>query len=169
MMIRDDLKGAGEPVLKLIVEQAEKRLAAQCGFADAQDTRGTSLVNAAAALAAASVALGGGSYIAQKAVEALTVGSLVGLVGFTISACLGLWALRSGGFHACGFYPDDFVQDLQANRSTRDLYEDFALDLQIRLTDNKHALNRRGQRTDLAASVLIATPLVALVGAFLVA
>lgn len=91
------------------------------------------------------------------------------MLGVTAAACIGLWALRSAGFHSCGFYPSDFVDDIQAGKSVRDLKEDFALDLQIRLTANKKALDRRGRITDMATLGLIATPILAAIAAYIVA
>lgn len=163
-MFREDLKDATEPVLALIVAQAEKRLDAQCSFADTQDTKATSLVNAAAALAAAALALGGGS-LALGQSGAVTVGAFTGLAGFIAAASLCLAALQSNAFHSCGFYPVDFVGDVKAGRSVRDLHEDFALDLQIRLSENKRSLASRGKLIDSAAWVLSATPPLACIAA----
>lgn len=160
-MIREDLTDAAEPVLTLIVAQGEKRLDAQGAFADAQDGRGTALVNAAAALAAAALALAGGSFTTLGLAAPLTIGGFVGFVGFTVAASLGLWALRSRGFHACGFYPDDFVEDIKAGKSLAQLHEDFVLELQIRLAENKRILEGRGQWIDKAAWTMIGTPFVA--------
>lgn len=165
-MIRDDLEGAPAPVLGIITEQGEKRLEAQCSFADAQDTRGTSLINAAAALAAAALALGGGSFATLGRSAPLTIGSLVAVAGFTAAACVALWALRSDTFHSCGWYPADFVEDLRAGRSADDLRRDFALDLQHRLSQNAATLDTRGRRLNAAAVVMIVTPLAALAVAY---
>ena len=165
-MIRDDLEGVDESVLELIVDQAEKRLSAQCAFADAQDQRGTALVNAAAALAAAAVALGGGSIAALGETTPVAIGGFVAMLGFTVAACIGLWALKSSGFHAVGFYPNDFTEDAQKKRTLRELREDFILDLQGRLTENGTSLDRRGRRIDRAAIAMILTPVAAMIAAY---
>jgi len=154
-------------VLKTIVEQGEKRLEAQCTFADAQDERGGGLVNAAAALAAASVALAAGAASVKGLNDPLTTGAAVGTIGFTAAAAIALWGLRSTSFHSCGWFPNDFAQDIRDRRGEKDLLADFALELQHRLSENKTALDKRGDFYNAGTIALLVTPVVALLLAFL--
>lgn len=171
-MIPDDLSNASESVLEIVVDQGERRLAAQCAFADAQDQRASAVVNASTALAGAAVALAAGAAASMKAGRAeylsnpLVVGAAAAAVGFSIAATLALWALRSRGFHGAGYYPADFIQDVAAGKERRALLIDFALELQGRLSDNRSALEGRGDRFNAAAWTLAATPVFALVVAY---
>lgn len=163
MTSRTDLLAAPEAVLKIIVEQGEKRLSGQVAFADAQDQRGGAIINAAVALAAAAVALGA----ANITKPALLAGSIVAVFGFSVAASLAMWALRSRGFHSLGYYPSDFNDDLVSHRNVQDLLADYAQELQHRLSQNKPILDERGALTNLATWVLLATPIAALIMAYI--
>jgi hypothetical protein len=174
-VVRDDLEDADEAVLEVILDQGEKRLTAQCTFADAQDQRGSSIVNSATALAAAAVALAVSSAASSKAhtlgqmLSPLVTGSSVAALGFSVAAAIALWSLKSRGFHGCGYYPKDFTLDLHNKKSLEQIQKDFVLDLQLRLVENGKVLSARGQWFDWASRILIATPAVALVAATIVA
>lgn len=168
-MTREDLLNSNEAVLKALVQQAEKRLEAQNAFANAQDQRCGAVINAAVALAAGSAALAAGALSKDNHNMVLAAAAAVGAIVFTIAAGIAMWANRARDFHSAGYYPHDFSQDLHPSKTEKDLLADFALDLQIRLVFNKSVLSRRGAMANWATGILLASPVLALAAAYLVA
>ncbi|HQR89312.1 MAG TPA: hypothetical protein PLH31_08625 [Caulobacter sp.] len=163
MTSRAELLAAPEAVLRIVIEQGEKRLAGQIAFADSQDQRGGAIINAAVALAAAAVALGA----ANITKPSLFVGSVIAVTGFSAAASIAMWALRSRGFHSLGYYPSDFNDDIIEGKTVKDLLVDYAQELQHRLSENKPILDERGTLTNLATWALLGTPIGALIAAYI--
>ena len=158
-----DLAGADEAVLKVIVEQGEKRLSAQCDFVEVQEARAGDFSTAAATIAAGAVAVAGATI--GNAGHMLFSAASVATVGFSAAAAVAFWSIRSGDFDSVGWYPVDFVDDLRNKRSGAEVRNDFILDLDIRLSRNAASLARRGKLFNIAAGLMVATaPLALMVG-----
>lgn len=168
-MTRDQLLKAKAGIVALIREQGEKRLENQCAFMDAQDNKGGALLTGATALAAAAVAVASGAAALVDSASPLIVGGAVAAVGFSLSSALSVISLRSTGFHAVGWYPNDFAADLENGHSSEEVEADFVLALQERLSENRKVLDRRGDLQDWASYLLLATPLAALISVYLAA
>ncbi|MNS62960.1 hypothetical protein D3C72_960430 [compost metagenome] len=160
---------AADDVVKIIVTQGEKRLEGQCAFAEVQDSRGGALIGASVSLAAAAVAVGAAAAEIVGVISPICVGAIVATVGFSTAALLALWSGRACNFHAAGWYPNDFADDVELGRSAREIEIDFALDLQHRLSENRTALIRRGELYNSATYALLGTPLAALIFSILAA
>lgn len=161
-MTRDQLLNAKPGIVNLIRSQGELRLANQAAFADAQDVRGSALLTAAVALAAAATAVACGAATLKGIGPAPITGAVTAAVGFTISALLSVLAMRSTGFHAGGWYPQDFEDDLTNGLNGDELEADFVLALQHRLCENRPILDRRGLTLDWSSYVMMGTPVAAL-------
>lgn len=111
---------AADDVVKIIVTQGEKRLDGQCDFV------------ASASLAAATVAVGAAAAELFGATSPVSVGAIIGTIGFSLAAWLALWSGRACNFHAAGWYPSDFAGDVEQGRTARDIEVDFVLDLSAR-------------------------------------
>lgn len=166
-MTRDQLLNAGDAILKIIVAQGEKRLDGQVGFAAVQDARGGALVGASVALGAAAAGIAAGALSLRGLGSPISVAAIVATVGFGIASFLGLWASRACNFHAAGWYPNDFAQDVADRVAETALLADFVLDLQIRLSENKTALIRRGDFYNAATYALLVTPAAAVIAAII--
>lgn len=166
-MTRDEILNARDDVLAIVVAQGEKRLDGQCTFAEVQDARGGALISASVTLAAAALAVAVAAAEFAEARGPISLGSIVATLGFSLSAWLALWSTRACNFHHAGWYPNDFAADIADGRTSRDIAIDFALDLQHRLSENRRALIRRGDLYNRATWVLLGTPLVALLIAFI--
>lgn len=167
-MTRDELLAAKPGIVDLIRGQGESRLANQAAFADAQDVRGSALLTAAVSLAAAATAVACGAAALKEIGPAPIAGGIAAAAGFTVSALLAVLAMRSTGFHAVGWYPQDFEDDLANNLSNDEVKADLVLALQRRLAENKPILNRRGNTLDWSSYLMMGTPAFALVVALLV-
>ncbi|WP_438852965.1 hypothetical protein [Brevundimonas nasdae] len=168
-MTRDQLMNASDGVMAIVVMQGEKRLEGQCAFAEVQDARGGALVGASVSLSAAAVAVAVGGAQLVGLGGPVSVGAVIATLGFSLSALLALWSGRACNFHAPGWYPNDFKDDIATGRTVRDLEVDFALDLQHRLSQNRTALIRRGDLYNWATYCLLGTPIAALVAGLLAA
>jgi hypothetical protein len=168
-MTRDQLLKAKPGIVALIREQAEKRLENQCGFADAQDGKGGALLTASASLAAASAAVAAAGLALERDVLPLLVGTGLATIGFSLAGGLAVWALRSEGFHAVGWYPQDFEDDLARKASAETVEADFVIALQSRLSENNQILERRGDRLNWSSYLLFGSPLAAAIAALMVA
>ncbi len=168
-MTRDQLMNAEDGILKVIIAQGEKRLDGQCAFASVQDARSGSFVGASVALAAAALTVAAAAITLKGVASPVAVGAIVATIGFSTSSFLGLWGSRACNFHAAGWYPNDFADDVTDGRSLKDLDVDFAIDLQCRLSENRTALIRRGDFHNAATILLLATPLLGLIAALLAA
>ena len=162
-MTRDQLLDAKPGIVALIRDQAEKRLDAQCGFAVAQDAKGSALLTAATSLAAASAAVCAAGLALDNDLLPLLVGTGLATIGFTLAGGLAVWALRSEGFHAVGWYPQDFADDLAQKLPAETIEADFVIALQSRLAENKAVLERRGNRLNSSSYLLFGSPLAAAV------
>lgn len=162
-MTKDQLMGAADDVVEIVVTQGEKRLEGQCAFAEVQDARGGALVQAAVALAAAAAGVCAGAAGLKGVESPLAWAAGAATLGFSVSSLLALWASRACNFHSAGWYPNDFADDLTNKRCAKSIRSDIALDLQIRLSQNFTALNRRGELYNAATIVLLATPVASLV------
>jgi hypothetical protein len=163
------LMRAADDVVEIVVTQGEKRLEGQCAFAEVQDARGGALVQAAVALAAAAAGVCAGAAGLKGIESPLAWAAGMATLGFSVASLLALWASRACNFHSPGWYPNDFADDLVNSRCVRSIRADIALDLQIRLSQNFTALNRRGGLYNAATIALLATPIVALVAGLLAA
>lgn len=166
-MTRDQLMNAGDAILEIVVAQAEKRLEGQVGFAAVQDARGGALVSASVALGAAAVGIAATAISVKGVGSPIAIAAIVATVGFALASCFGLWAGRACNFHTAGWYPNDFAADVADRVSRTSLMVDFALDLQIRLSQNRSALVRRGDLYNLATYILLGTPPAALIASIL--
>lgn len=167
-MTRDQLLQAKPGIVALIRGQGEKRLENQCGFASAQDSKGSALLTAASSLAAASAAVGAACLALERDVQPLLVGTTLATIGFSVAGALALWALRSEGFHAVGWYPQDFADDLDQKLPSEYVEADFVIALQSRLSENKVILERRGDRLNWSSYLLFGSPLIAALAALIV-
>ena len=168
-MTRDQLMSASDGVMSIVVTQGEKRLESQCAFAEVQDARSGALVGASVSLAAAAVAVAVGGAQLVGLEGPVIAGATIATLGFSLSALLALWSGRACNFHAVGWYPNDFKDDIAAQRTVKDLEVDFALDLQYRLSQNRTALIRRGDLYNWATYCLLGKPVVSLVAGLLAA
>lgn len=168
-MTRDQLLQAKPGIVNLIREQGELRLANQAAFADAQEVRGSALLTAAVALAAAATTVACGAAALKGIGPGPVAGAVVAAAGFTLAALLAVRAMTSTGFHSGGWYPQDFDDDVANGLSQEAVQADFVLALQSRLSENKPVLERRGRTLDWSGYFLIATPLAALITAYLAA
>lgn len=168
-MTREQLLNAGDAIVKIIVAQAEKRLEGQVAFAAVQDARGGALVSGSVALGAAAAAVAAGAFTLKGIGSPIGLSAAVATLGFSSAAFVALWASRACNFHSSGWYPNDFAQDLADGKTVKELDADFALDLQIRLSQNRTALIKRGDLYNAATYVLLGTPLVTLLIAALIA
>jgi len=168
-MTRDQLLKAKLGIVALIRDQGEKRLESQCTFMDALDSKGGALLTAAASLAAAATAVASGAAALDAPAIPVMWGAGVAAVGFTVSALLAVLSQKSSGFHSVGWYPQDFAADITAEASKEELEADFVIALQERLSENKRILERRGDLQDWASYALAASPVVALIIAYLAA
>lgn len=159
----NDLIPAKDEVLQIILAQCRDRLAAQNEFATAQDGRASTIINAGVALGAAATAAVAAILSQESPSSTLMVPAFLASIGFTAAASLALWEFRSKVFHSSGFYPADFIDDIKADKSERDLLIDFILDLQYRLDENLKSLKSRQRISNLAALLVILTPLLSLV------
>lgn len=166
-MTRDMLMKVDDVVLEIIVQQGEKRLEGQCAFAAVQDERSGSLVGASASLAAAAVAVGAAGTEIFDGFGPVSFGAVIAALGFCVTAGLALWSGRAKNFHSAGWYPNDFAHDVERGASPKELKVDFAMDLQMRLSQNHSILASRGKRYNYATYVLVGTLVVSLIAAYL--
>lgn len=168
-MTREQLLQAQPGIVALIREQAEKRLEGQNAFAAALDSKGGTLLAAAASLAAASAAVAAGALGLDNPAAPLIIAGAAATLLFSASSALAAWSLRSTGFHSVGWYPQDFAGDLENRLSPGEVEADFVIALQERLSENRPILARRGDRQNLATYFLLAAPLLAGVAALIAA
>jgi len=160
-MTPPEFAAATEVVRKLIYEQAASRLESQVAFATTHDSRATTLVSWSASLGAASA----GFSIKAISDHALPLAWAAGLAaaGFTLAACLSLLSVRSRGFHAKGWYPHDFLEDLKSSKPANEIEADIIEDTETRLRHNARILEVRGRFFNAAVVTVGATPLVAFI------
>lgn len=168
-MTRDQLLKAKLGIVALIREQGEKRLENQCTFMDALDAKGGALLTAGASLAAAATAVASGAAALDTPAVPVMWGGGAAAVGFTLSALLAVLSQKSSGFHSVGWYPQDFAADIAEELSREEVEADFVVALQERLSENKAVLERRGDLQDWASYALAASPVLALITAYLAA
>ncbi|MGQ3112319.1 MAG: hypothetical protein ACT6RD_07490, partial [Brevundimonas sp.] len=141
----------------LIISQAERRLADQNSFAQAADARAATITGASSALAAASAGLLGVALTGTPNFP-LAAGSVVGVVGFATAAHHALRSARCLQFHAAGYPPNAFVEDIDGQKSQALIEAEMMAELDTRLAFNSEVLRDRGDMIDAALKRLWATP-----------
>ena len=120
-----DLAPASEKTLRVIVEESDKRIAAQVQVMLATDSRSNTLLSAAAALAAAAFGVAASQYPTQG-LSPLVVGSAVFALSAAIAALAAVHALWPADIDVQGWSPKLFVEDLASAKSNHDLLTEIA-------------------------------------------
>ena len=141
----------------LMTSQADRRLVDQNSFAQAADARAATITGASAALAAASAGLLGVALTGQANFP-LAAGAVVGVLGFASAAYHALQSAKCIEFHAGGYPPHAFIDDIQACKSQDVIESEMLAEMDVRLAFNSQVLKDRGLMIDASLKRLWTTP-----------
>ena len=130
-----ELMTATDDSLDLIVQESDKRIAAQVQVMLATDSRSNALLAAGTALAAASFGVAASQYQSQQ-FSPLVVGAVVTATTAAVAAALAVWALWPRGVETSGWSPILFLPDLRASKSKKQILAEIAAHNQAKIDGN---------------------------------
>lgn len=148
---------AKDGVLDLILQESDKRLAAQVQLMLAADSRATAVLSASIVLAAAGI---GYAISKLEAPTPLFWGAIVFGVIEALAALSALWALTPQSVDPQGWAPKTFATDLQKPKSQ--VQAEMAKYLQSRIDKNRTTASKLAQRIRAALMLAALGPLAGL-------
>lgn len=153
-------KAADDELVAMLMQEADKRVAAQIDLLKAGDARATGLVAAGVAIAVAGVAIAAGA--TGKAEAAVLFWTAVGLAtGAMLSTVLGVWALWPCKVEPQGWDPDTFIDDAKNARQYSEIKIEAVALLQRRVDKNRLVAQILGSRSELSLIALSGSPICA--------
>ena len=159
-----ELSAADPATLAFIVQESDKRIAAQVQLMLAADTRSNTLLSVATALSAAAVAVAAGQPL-STGLTPLAAGALAFAAGAAASAAASAWALSPILVDIAGWSPRLFVGDIAARKSPELVLAEVAVQNQRKIDANILAGDRIIVRTRLAMILLASAPVIAALAA----
>ena len=161
----DDLvaafKVADDELVTMLMQEADKRVAAQIDLLKASDARATGLVAAGVAVAVAAIAIAASA--AGKTDAVILFWASTGLVaGAMLSTVLAVWALWPCKVEPPGWDPDSFLDDAKTSRKYSEIKIEAVALLQRRLDKNRLTSLILGSRSELSLIALAGAPVSAL-------
>lgn len=153
---------ADSALVDMLLQETDKRVAAQVDLLKAGDARALGLVAAGVAVAAAGVAIAAGT--AGKMESSVLFWASTGLVAASLtSSSLAAWALWPCKVEPQGWDPDTFLDDAASGRPYTDIKIEAVALLQRRLDKNRLVSLILGSRAELALVALLSCPVLALI------
>jgi hypothetical protein len=157
-----DYLGADAEVLKVILDESDKRIGAQVQLMLAGDLRANGLLAASATLAAAGFAVGG-SQMGFDGNEALRDASWW-FGGFsTVAAAAAIWTIWPKAIHIQGWSPAQFVDDIAKKKTPSQVRAEITAHNQSKLTGNDACIRTLTRRARTAMVLLALAPVSAAV------
>jgi hypothetical protein len=154
-----DLAGATESTLKLVVEESDKRLAAQVQVMLAVDSRSNSLLSVSATLASAAFGVAA-AQVSGKGLSPLVVGA-AGLSATALAAAFfAISALRPRALHTAGWSPVRFKGDIEKGKSATAILAEMAAHNQSKINENTTCNATISKRVEWAMRFLAGAPMV---------
>jgi hypothetical protein len=159
-----DLEIADAETLSLIVQESEKRIAAQVQVMLATDARSNTLLSVASALAAAAFGTAAAQFPTQK-FSPFVIGATVTAVFAFIAAVGAVIALWPRPLHIQGWSPRLFKSDLEKNKPLQTILAEMAVQNQGKIEDNHHCNAKIERRVRGAISAFALAPLAGAIAA----
>ncbi len=160
-----DLQGASPETLKMILEEGDKRVAAQAEVMLAADARSNGILAASTALAAAGFAVAADQVGEASAVLFIAAATFACVT--TLSALAAVWALWPEFLNVPGWSPRLFVEDIARGKTDQQIAAEMAALAQSKIDENEICNRKLAKRSKAAMLLLAAGPLCgACAGAF---
>jgi hypothetical protein len=161
-----DLAGASEETLNLIVQESDKRIAAQVQLLIAKDSRSNTLLSASAALAAAAFGVAA-SQATTQGYSPLVLGSIAFAVFAAAAAVAAVVALWPVNIELQGWSPRLFKEDVAISKPHKDVLTEVAAFNEQKIAGNDKANKTAASRATIAMALLAAAPIAGSVAAAL--
>jgi hypothetical protein len=150
--------GAPEDVLKRVLDESDKRIAAQVQLMLAGDLRANGLLAASATLAGAAFTVVGALIETKTHVSLLIAAAVFG--GFaTLAAGAAIWALWPKGVDIQGWSPVKFTGDIAKKKPGAQIWAEMVALNQAKLVGNDRCMDVLATRARAAMILLIAAPI----------
>jgi len=152
-----DLVGAAESTLKLVVEESDKRLAAQVQVMLAVDSRSNTLLSVAVTLAAGSFGIAA-SQVTDHGLSPLVVGA-TGLSATSLAAAVfAVVALLPRHLHTAGWSPGLFKSDIEKGKTHKAILAEMAAHNQSKINENAECNKTISRHVVWSMRFLVAAP-----------